>query len=81
MTDNNETPYWNSKLDQRIGTMLETWTTRDTGAYCRFCADERVGDVDEQDKFCSSKCRERFDQVLEARVAIGSRDMDQRGYD
>lgn len=80
MTD--DTPYRNSTLDQQIGSRLEAWTTRDTGAYCRFCADEHVGEnVPASERFCSATCENRFETVMEARIALGQRDLDQRGYD
>lgn len=75
------TPYWNNDNDQMIGSVLESWVNRDTGEYCRFCADVHVGDVESNEKFCSDECRERFDQVFDARLAIGKRDIDLRGYD
>jgi hypothetical protein len=76
-----QTPYYQSDLDQQIGSLLEAWTCRDTGEYCRFCADVRVGDVPPDEQFCSDECEERFKLVAEARAAIGKRDMAIRGYD
>lgn len=74
-------PYWQHDLDQHIGSLLEAWTTRDTGEFCRFCAVEHVGDVEPDEKFCSEDCETAFQTVLAARVAIGDRDLDERGYD
>lgn len=75
------TPYWTNDLDQHIGSLIEAWTSRDTGEYCRFCAQEHVGAVDPSERFCSEECEEAFRTVMEARFAIGRRDMDLRGYD
>lgn len=80
-TDGTE-PYWQSSLDQQIGSIIEGWTTRETGGYCRFCALEYVGDdVDPSEQFCSDECEEHFQTVGKARILIGQRDMAQRGYD
>lgn len=68
------------QLDQELGWLLESWTTRDTGEGCRFC-NTPVGDVPNEEKFCDETCEERFEQVMEARVAVGKRDLQQRGYD
>jgi len=68
-------------LDQLIGSLLENWLTRDTGNRCRFCNLE-LGDPREPgDRFCSARCKEDFNKVFEARLAIGKRDLDQRGFD
>jgi hypothetical protein len=67
-------------LDQRIGSILEAWVNRDTGEGCRFC-NEPVGDVPAMEKFCSEECEDRFETVMDARIAIGKRDLQQRGYD
>lgn len=68
------------RLDQSLGSLLESWYTRATGENCRFC-NEHVGDVDADEKFCSETCEERFETVFEARQALGKRDLEQRGYD
>ena len=83
MSEHNErdTPYWNSELDQQIGSILEGWQNRDTGEYCRFCADEHVGDVPPAERFCSDECEASFDEVAQARIVIGERDLEKRGYD
>lgn len=67
-------------LDQQIGSYMEAWINRDTGENCRFC-NEHVGDVPPDERFCDAECEEEFNRVMEARIAIGERDMDQRGYD
>lgn len=80
-----------SRLDQAIGSLLERWLNEDTGELCTFCREERVrlkppdvsepaGDWDGE-KFCSRTCADRFGKVFEARLEIGKRDLDQRGYD
>ena len=74
-------PYWERDLDQHIGSLIEGWVTRDTGEFCRFCAVEHVGDVPPDEKFCSQDCEEAFQTVMEARAAIGERDLELRGYD
>ena len=71
------------QLDQLIGSLLDRWTTRDVAAdQCRFCneaLDEPTDDPSE--RFCSEACGERFEKVMAARIAIGKRDIAQRGYD
>lgn len=67
-------------IDDQLGSIIESWTTRDTGEGCRFCG-EPVGDVDPAEKFCDEKCSDRFDTVVEARIALGKRDVEQRGFD
>lgn len=74
------TPY-NDGIDAQIGSLLERWITIETGEYCRFCRTERVPDEPIQDRFCSEDCEQAFETVLNARLEIGKRDMDQRGYD
>lgn len=76
-----ETPYAVSQLDQTIGSQLEAWLTRETGDYCRFCATVLVGDVEPEERFCSESCEEDYQLVRDARIAIGKRDLEQRGYD
>lgn len=67
-------------LDQQIGSLLEAWLTRDTDG-CRFCNAPLSGDPAPNDQFCTSDCREKFDDIMEARTHLGSRDLEQRGYD
>lgn len=67
-------------LDQQIGSLLEAWLTRETGAHCRFC-NEWVGDLPPAELFCNEECKENWQTVQDARRAIGQRDMEQRGYD
>lgn len=54
--------------------------TRDTGESCRWCG-EHVGDVPEGEKFCGDDCEESFSTVMDARLELGKRDIEQRGYD
>lgn len=70
-----------SQLDQQLGSILEAWVTQETGDRCRFCRQERVRDASKNDRFCSEGCREDFKQVQQARLALGQRDLEQRGYD
>lgn len=67
-------------LDQQIGSILEAWINRDTKGVCRFC-NEPVGDVAPDERFCNDECKDRFETVMDARIAIGKRDLQQRGYD
>ena len=67
-------------LDQQIGSILEAWITRDTDGVCRFC-NSHVGDVAPDERFCTDECKDRFEKVLDARIALGKRDLQQRGYD
>lgn len=79
--DNPHAPYWKISIDQQIGSLLERWATRDTEEYCRFCAVEHVGDVEPDAKYCSEQCERRFQRIMEARIALGKRDLSLRGYD
>lgn len=67
--------------DEAIGSMLEYWLTRDTGALCRFC--DRPVPVDQTGRsfFCSDACRYSFQEVADARLEIGRRDLSGRGFD
>lgn len=72
----------NQQLDQVLGSLLEAWTTREVPSdQCRFCNDvldeERLPDR----QFCDKSCEEDFEKVVEARIALGERDLEQRGYD
>jgi hypothetical protein len=70
-------------LDQQLGSLLEAWTTRDLPAdQCRFCTERLAEAVDDPaEQFCDDDCEADFETVLDARVALGQRDLDQRGYD
>ena len=70
-------------LDQRIGSLLEAWATRDVAAdQCRFCNETLdTPTEDPSERFCSESCSEHFGTVMDARIAISKRDLDQRGYD
>jgi len=70
------TPYQNDQIDQQIGSLLERWLTASIPDHCSFC---RVEETDEE--FCSEECEENFQTVMDARLAIGRRDLEQRGYD
>lgn len=67
-------------LDQQIGSLLEAWPTRDTDD-CRFCNAPLSGDTEPKNQFCTSDCREMFDDIMEARAHLGARDLQQRGFD
>lgn len=71
-----------NQLDQQIGSIIEAWTTRDVADdQCRFCNEELDEAEPPDERFCSDDCEDDFRQVMDARIAIGKRDMDQRGYD
>jgi hypothetical protein len=70
------------KLDQLIGSMLENWLTKDCPkGYCRFCRKPVDGRLRPEVQFCDGKCKANFDKVQEARIVIGKRDLERRGYD
>ena len=73
-------PEW---LDQNLGSVLEAWATRDVAAdQCRFCNETLDAPTDDPtERFCSASCSEHFETVMGARIALGKRDLDQRGYD
>lgn len=72
-----------NQLDQQLGSLLEGWINRDTpDDCCRFCNDP-LGEPRESpaDRFCDIDCEEDFNTVLSARIALGKRDLNQRGFD
>lgn len=72
-------PEW---LDQQVGSIMEAWLTRETNPnQCRFCNNSLDWEADPAERFCDNDCEEAFEAVQEARVAIGERDLRQRGYD
>lgn len=71
-----------TRLDQQLGSLLESWVNRDLPAdRCRFCNEQLDEEQPPEDRYCDEDCEERFEAVLEARLAIGKRDIQQRGYD
>ena len=71
-----------SQLDQQIGSIIESWATRDVDEnQCRFCNDELPEPRPADERYCSIDCEEAFQKVMDARIAIGKRDLAQRGYD
>lgn len=72
------------QADQLLGSVMENWVTRDVPhGHCRFC-NESVGDdavTEGRQQFCDTDCKEQFQTVFSARLALGRRDLDQRGYD
>lgn len=69
-------------LDQQIGSLLEAWYTRDVDEdQCRFCNERLDEPAPAQERFCDDECEDAFEKVFEARLAIGKRDLEQRGYD
>lgn len=71
-----------NQLDQQIGSLLEAWINRDVPSdRCRFCNEPLDDSEPPAARYCDESCEEAFDQVLEARLAIGRRDLDQRGFD
>lgn len=70
------------ELDQAIGSIIKAWTTRDVDDdQCRFCNERLDEPKPPAERYCDETCEERMDKVFEARIAIGKRDMAQRGYD
>jgi hypothetical protein len=70
------------QLDQLLGSMMEAWINRDVDEdQCRFCNERLEEATPAAERYCSVECEQRMETVLEARVAIGNRDMEQRGYD
>jgi transposase-like protein len=72
-----------SDLDQQLGSLLEAWTTRDVPSnQCRFCNEQLFEPVDDPaEQFCDCDCADAFETVLDTRIALGNRDLHQRGYD
>lgn len=71
-----------SELDQKIGSLLEAWINRPTGeANCRFCEEPLEEEKPANKRYCSDDCEKALRKVMEARIAIGERDLQQRGYD
>jgi hypothetical protein len=70
-------------LDQQLGSLLEAWATRDVAPdQCRFCNERLAEPVDDPtERFCDDDCEAGFGTVVDARVVLGKRDLDQRGYD
>lgn len=72
-----------TKINAKLGSLIERWYTRSTDG-CDFCnAPDPEHQTDEtgQNEFCDEECAESFVQVFEARLALGDRDMAQRGFD
>ncbi len=73
--------------DEAIGSLLEHWLTRDTGQRCRFdnvpLAEGSLTDKlrDASLRFCGAECRKAFETISEARVVLGLRDLNRRGFD
>lgn len=69
--------------DETIGSLLDHWLTRKMNGRCRFDNVELVERFEGHPElqFCGPKCRESFDKVVAARIAIGARDLDRRGFD
>jgi hypothetical protein len=71
-----------NELDQQIGSILEAWINRDVDDdQCRFCNEQLDEPAPPGDRYCDDECEAAMDQVFDARIAIGKRDMEQRGYD
>lgn len=67
--------------DQIIGSILERWLTTPCKGKCRFCREPVSEELKPPDQFCSEECKKKWQKVMEARLVIGKRDLDQRGYD
>lgn len=82
MSSRSDSGFERSRLDQQLGSLLDSWVHRDLPAdRCRFCTEEIGDEQPPQDRFCDDDCEDAFDLVLEARLEIGQRDLEQRGYD
>lgn len=67
-------------LDWLIGSILEMWLTRNTDPdQCQFCNGTLNYAAEPAERFCDDECQAAFEQVQEARTAIGERDLDQWG--
>lgn len=67
--------------DEVIGSILERWLTTTYKSKCRFCRKPVSKDMKPPDQFCSKDCKEKWQKIMEARLVIGKRDLDRRGYD
>lgn len=68
--------------DQTIGSILERWLTTPCKGKCRFCRQPLEDlDVEPNEQFCSLNCKNDWHKVMRARIAIGQRDLRQRGHD
>ena len=68
--------------DQVIGSILERWLTTPVKGKCRFCRKPLSNpNVKPPDQFCSPECKANWQKVMEARIAIGKRDLKKRGFD
>lgn len=67
--------------DEAIGSILERWLTTPRKGKCRFCGKSISEELKPSEQFCSSECKKSFEKVMDARVAIGLRDLKRRGYD
>ena len=69
-------------LNDTIGSLLENWlTTNCPPGYCRFCRKPVDARLKPAVQFCDKKCHENWNIVSKARIVIGERDLEQRGYD
>ena len=70
-------------LDQQLGSIIEAWATRDVAAdQCRFCNETLDAPTDDPtERFCDEDCQIGWETVMDARIALGKRDLSQRGYD
>jgi hypothetical protein len=71
-------------LDQQLGSLIEAWYTRDVpDGHCQFCNEAIDGEpvTKGAHEYCDDSCRDDLEQVLQARLVIGERDLEQRGYD
>lgn len=70
------------QLDQAIGSLLEAWINRDVDEdQCRFCNEPLDSPEPPETRYCNDYCESALEDVLEARIVIGERDLAQRGYD
>ena len=66
--------------DEAIGSWLENWLTRQDGtSLCRFCNTKLSTTT--LPHFCTGSCKKNFEVVQHARLLIGERDFERRGFD
>jgi len=64
------------------GSMLEAQLCRvKDDFYCRQCGKEIPEEQNPVKRFCSDKCKKKFDNLIEIRCAIGLYNLKTRGYD
>lgn len=71
-------------LHDSVGSMLEARLFGKVApGECRLCRKKGsvAADVEPEKQFCSRKCEQKWDELLEVRTRIGLHDLRRRGYD